>query len=200
MTRQLIVVDTETTGLHDDAAIIEVAAINVNTGETLHFVPHLPPGQLAKAQPEALQINRYYERGLFRETLSAADTLDAFDNLRNMLNGNTFAGSNPTFDAKLIEKQQYRTIHTDEETANLDYTSPAPIGQVWHHRLADLSAYAAGVLGLDPTEAPGLDRVAELLGVSIPDGDRHTALGDAKTTARCFQLLHAWGEQSRGRW
>jgi DNA polymerase-3 subunit epsilon len=39
MSRQLIVVDTETTSLKPDAGIVEVAAVNVDTGDELRFVP-----------------------------------------------------------------------------------------------------------------------------------------------------------------
>ncbi|WP_269086387.1 exonuclease domain-containing protein, partial [Mycobacteroides abscessus] len=41
MSRNLIVVDLETTGLGPQCAPIEVAAINVDTGETLEFVPYI---------------------------------------------------------------------------------------------------------------------------------------------------------------
>jgi DNA polymerase III subunit epsilon len=165
-TRALICVDVETLGLHDSAAIIEVAAVNVDTGEELHFVPELPRYQLQNAEFEALAINRYFERRTFRDALSAEGTSRAYCELAEMLRLNTFAGSNPTFDSKLLAKFN---------------------GATWHHRLADLAAYAAGKLDIDPTELPGLAAVCEKLGVV--NEDPHSALGDARATAECFRRL-----------
>lgn len=165
MTRQLIVVDIETTGLADNAAILEVAAVNVDTGAELYFAPYVDKDRMKWAEPEALQINRYYERGVFNEMASEYDTRAYYAALRSMLAGNTFGGSNPTFDSRRLTM----------------------IDNVWHHRLADLAAYAAGVFNLPPTELPGQDKVCELLGV--PQPDRHSALGDAQACAECFRKL-----------
>ncbi|AFN37750.1 DNA polymerase exonuclease subunit [Mycobacterium phage MacnCheese] len=177
MARQLIVVDVETTGLHDKAAILEVGAINLDTGESMRFVPFVDCKQLGDAQPEAMEINRYYERGLWREQIDVRETARAYRELQEWLRGNTFAGSNPTFDSELIARQV-----TDWGAIFTSY-----VGKVWHHRLADLAAYAAGKLDVDPTELQGLDGVAERLGV--PSVDRHTALADAYATAICFDTL-----------
>lgn len=168
MTRQLVVVDCETSSLANPVAL-EVAAVNVDTGDELVFVPHVSSQTLAMADPVALQINRYFERGVFNHMcVSPEATKVAFAELGKMLLGNTFAGSNPAFDAAVIHK----------------YTEA-----VWHHRLADLSAYAAGRLGIDPGELPGLNAVCDLLGVV--NTDPHSALGDARATAECFRRLRA---------
>jgi DNA polymerase-3 subunit epsilon len=165
--RQLIVVDVETTSLDTaSCAILEVAAINPATGETLRFVPKVESGQLADAEPEALAVNRYYERQLFRETLSLDETRTSYHRLAHLLRGNILGGSNPRFDAAVLERK---------------------IGNIWHHRLADLSAYAAGVLGLPLTELPGLEKVCAAL--DIVNSEPHSALGDADATARCFMAL-----------
>lgn len=184
MTRQLIVVDVETSGLHELAAVLEVAAVNVDTGEYMRFVPRVTPEQLGKAQPEAMTINRYYERRLYLEMLNGYETECAYQDLQFMLNGNTFAGSNPAFDSALIAKQ---AVHGG------DYTRGVPVGQVWHHRLADLAAYAAGKLSIDPTELPGLDAVADRVLGLVEHRDRHTALVDAQITADCFRALREIG-------
>lgn len=171
---QLIVVDIETTGLDFDAALLEVAAINVTTGDELYFVPCVRI-DISDTASEALSINRYFERGVFKNQLSPEDTTRHFSKLRDMLKGNTFAGSNPRFDASFISRVYY------------DNVKSLKMGEPWHHRLADLSAYAAGSLGLLPTELPGLAAVCKQLGVR--NTCEHSALGDARATAECFQVL-----------
>lgn len=169
MPRQIVVVDTETTGLHEDAVILEVAAVNVETGEELYFAPHVDCQAFAEASGHAMQINRYFERGVFEDELTLWATQDHYSKLEDMLEGNTFAGSNPTFDSTRL-----------------------PIGNVWHHRLLDLSAFAAGVLGVHPGELPGAHAVCELLGVV--NEEEHSALGDARAAAECFRRLMAMSE------
>ncbi|BDC71049.1 3'-5' exonuclease [Prescottella equi] len=170
--RDLIVVDIETTSLDTERALVfEVAAINTTTGEELHFVPALPPGWMEKADPVSLAINRYFERRLFDEELAEEPTRDRYDVLGKMLEGNTFAGSNPRFDAAIL----------DRELARIGWATP------WHHRLADLAAYTAGSIWLEPTDLPGLDRCCGLLGVE--NEAPHSALGDARATAKCFERL-----------
>jgi len=168
VSRELIVVDIETNGLGPHCAPMEVAAINVASGEELYFVPDIHDSVLTAADPEALRVNRYFERGVFRKRLDREATNEAWRRLLAMLEGNTFGGSNPTFDTRVIEQDRH-------------------IEGQWHHRLADLSAFAAGVLGLAPTELPGLHKVCELLGVV--NEEEHGALGDARATAECFRRL-----------
>ncbi|NKV08569.1 3'-5' exonuclease [Rhodococcus hoagii] len=177
--RDLIVVDIETTSLDTERALVlEVAAINTTTGEELHFVPALPPGWMEEADPVSLAINRYFERRLFDEELAEEPTRDRYATLVEMLQGNTFGGSNPRFDAAIL----------DRVLAGYGYATS------WHHRLADLAAYTAGSIWLEPTDLPGLDRCCGLLGVE--NEAPHSALGDARATAKCFERLD---ELVRGR-
>lgn len=172
--RDIIVVDTETTGLDiDEHTILEVAAINLSTGEELHFVPRIHPVELNHADPMALAINRYYERRLFEKTLDGGDTNESWRKLYEMLQRNTLAGSNPSFDAAMLRKVFGAKFSFD----------PAP----WHHRFADLSAYAAGALRIPLTALPGLDAVLSRLG--IVNEAPHSALGDARATAEAFRVL-----------
>jgi DNA polymerase-3 subunit epsilon len=164
--RQLVVVDLETTGLHSTAWPLEVAAINVDTGEELQFVPYVTDTALGNADRKALQINRYYERGVWEEMLDEDATKEKWDLLRKMLDGNTLGGSNPRFDAGIMSRF---------------------IGEPWHHRLADLSAYAAGRFGLNPNQLPGLADVCARL--DITNHEEHSAYYDAIATAECFKAL-----------
>lgn len=168
MTRQLIVVDIETTGLDVNTCWpLDVVAINVETGETLDFAPYITRSALGNADFMAMKINRYYERGVWERMLpDAGATGEKYDELREMLAGNTLGGSNPRFDAAVLSRF---------------------IGEPWHHRLADLAAYAAPAMGLPPSELPGLATVCEHLG--IVNQCEHCAYYDALATADCFKLL-----------
>lgn len=176
MSRQLIVVDVETDRLSKTAALaLEVAAINITTGEELVFVPFGATELARQADPGALAVNRFFERRLPEEEMGPLMTKRAFETLGEWLNGNTLAGSNPSFDAAVIARELAKEADAGSEV------------EAWHHRLADLSAITAGALGMSPTELPDLSECCRLLGVSNPDP--HSALGDARATADCFREL-----------
>ncbi len=167
MSRNLIVVDLETTGLGPQCAPIEVAAINVDTGEVLEFVPYIDLNDYAVTlEPEAFAVNRYFERGVFHTMLTPDETAEYWMRFEDMLRGNTFAGCNPAFDARIAAK------------------ACAP---TWHYRLADLAAYAACALGRDPSALPGQRDVLDALG--IENRCPHSALGDAEAAASAFCKL-----------
>lgn len=172
--RHLVVVDVETNGLNPQLhEAVEVAWWNLTNNESGVFVPkHNVSKVLAAADIKALQVNRYVDR-------IAGRPQDGSQNeqfrLWNQLDDATLMGSNPTFDAAMLSK----LFATGEDSTDVDVTP-------WHHRLWDLSAYAAGVLGLD--ELPGLAKVCELLDVPVPD---HSAMVDVRSTGLCFQALFA---------
>lgn len=171
-TRELVVVDLETTGLQVGFHVpLEIAAINVLTGKTLYFVPHVACEDLGRASGDAMRINRYYERGVYQEMLTPNATHDFYGQLWEMLAGNTFGGSNPRFDAAML--MSVRAITEQEEP--------------WHHRLADLSAYAGAALRQPPNALVGLGDVCKALHVDA--GIAHSALDDASATAQCFRKL-----------
>lgn len=172
--RRLWVVDLETSGLTAGHIPLEVAAVPISGGLGLYFVPHCHGGIISSADPDALRINRYFERGVYEHECDPQETRERYVELHRLLAGNTLGGSNPRFDAGMLSRR----------FANYDL-DPEP----WHHRLADLSPYAAGVLSIPPTELPGLDKVCELLGVV--NREPHSAMGDAQATAECFRTLMA---------
>lgn len=183
MARQLVVVDVETTGLIPGRHFpIEVAAVNVTTGEELYFVPALPERALDLAHGDALAINRYFERRLYEQRLNWENTESRWDELWGMLADNTLGGSNPAFDANMIIDGYTAALNAGYPTGTRGKSQPA-----WHHRLADLAAYSAAALQLPPTELVGLADVCAHLGVE--NKAPHTALGDARATAECFAVL-----------
>lgn len=172
--RHLVVVDVETTGLDPQFHVpIEIAAINVDTDEVLSFVPYLSPDKLAQADPDALRINRYFERGVYRQALTHQATQSMYESLWTFLRGNTLGGANPRFDAAMLMAADGRGI------------------EPWHYRLADVSAYTAGALGVYPSDLPGLAVCCERLGVV--NETEHSALSDAKATAACFFIAGQLG-------
>ena len=165
--RPVVVVDCETTGLDPIRHMaVEVAYVHLGEYGAGAFVP---PHTLDGADPKALEINRYHERLAHRDR---DDRYAATEAMWAALSGATLAGSNPGFDAAFL-----RRLFVDAGLA------PDP----WHHRMLDLASYAAGVLGLDPAELPGLRDVCERL--RITHYHPHTAAGDAAVTAQCFVEL-----------
>lgn len=178
--RDLIVVDVETTGLNVGLHVpIEVAAINTRTGEQRNFFPRLSADALAVAAPEALAVNRYFERRCFEHALDADETVAAYGDLLEFLAGATLGGANVRFDAAML-MAGVRAARYPSFIVDVNY-------EPWHFRLADLESAAAGALGLPMTELPSLARCCELLGVK--NIDPHTALGDATATAACFARI-----------
>ncbi len=174
--RHVVVVDVEATGLDPARHIcVEVAWWDLDTDERGHFIPrHTVSTALAGAEVRALRVNRYIDR--------IADQPQDWDaehanRLSEVIHCNTLAGSNPAFDAAFLLK-----MFADVESRDLGLIPN------WHHRLWDLSAYAAGVLRLD--HLPGLEEVCERLAdfKARPD---HTAVGDVTATGLCFRALFA---------
>jgi DNA polymerase-3 subunit epsilon len=168
MSRQRVVVDVETNGLDPDVhQAFEVAWFNLDTAEHGDFIlVHNISELLGSADPEALRINRYIDRipGQIQDG-------GALHRLHQELRGNTLVGSNPAFDAAFLVKAF---------KAKTSVTESRP----WHHRLWDVSAYAAGVLGLE--ELPGLYAICAQLGVEPPT---HTATDDVRATVECIREL-----------
>ncbi|MFD7247827.1 exonuclease domain-containing protein [Streptomyces massasporeus] len=184
--QDLIIVDVESTGLDEHTHVpIEVAAVNLRTGEALEFVPFVGADYLGAADGDAMQINRYYERGVYKRTLPGTDTKIRYDQLFDMLRGNRLGGANPRFDAAMI-RRGYAIAKLFPAGHYSSFELPA---ETWHHRLTDVCAYAGGVFRMDPAETPSLSEVCGFVGVE--NAEQHSALSDAQATAECFRRLQA---------
>ena len=156
----LVFLDTETTGLDPDRHEVWEIAFAVDDGP---IVSGVVPHSLRNADPLALNLNGYYGRGVV-PTYSDIEGM-----ARSALEGASIVGANPAFDAAFLRARWGCTP--------------------WHHRLWDVEAFAAGVLGLD--FVPGLAKTAEILrvqGYEIPEPD-HTAAGDVATLRTIFRHL-----------
>lgn len=175
MQRRFVVVDTETNGLYEGQHVaVDVAWWDLTTGKRGRFIPeHDWRKVVASADLDALRINRYID-------WIAGQPMDVGGNgpqaLLEAVDGQTLAGSNPGFDAGFLRK-----MFNSYERRGL---CSVP---VWHHRLWDLSAFAAGVLKLN--HLPGLAEVCDRLNTNArPD---HTAEDDVTATGECFLTLFA---------
>jgi DNA polymerase-3 subunit epsilon len=159
----LIYLDCETTGL--DPFMHDVFEVAYATDTTMAVRSLSLPHTLEAADPQALKLNGYFERGFYMDRHAVLWR----EELLNALRGATIVGSNPAFDAAFLRRK---------------------LGvAVWHHRLFDVSAYAAGVLGLD--DLPGLAKLGEALrerGYDIPEPD-HTAAKDVEVVREVHQAL-----------
>lgn len=163
----MVVCDVETSGLRDLDIPVEVAWWDLTTDQRGVIVTeHNTAWVLEHGHPDALEINGY------RRRLAAAEQSPPTE-LHRVLRGQCLAGANVRFDAAHLSKLFVATgMH------------PTP----FHHRLLDVEAYAAGVLGLDPGELPGLAQLCALFDTPPPD---HTAQADVTATGLVFRSLFA---------
>lgn len=159
----LVFIDTETTGLDPNRHEVWELAYAIGQGP-IHsgVIAH----SLRCADPVALRLNGYANRA---DRLSFNLTVE--EECRSALEGATLVAANPAFDAGFLRA---RWGHTP-----------------WHHRLWDVEAYAAGVLGLDSLKGlKGITDTLRELGHDIPEPD-HSAAADVATLRASFNALRA---------
>lgn len=190
MTRQPIVfLDTETTGLHPERRVWEVAMIrrdDQGERERRFFVRNV---DLSTADAYSLQVGGFYERHpqyCPPEDRPPKEVLDrqllerypAAQEIEKWTRGATIVGSVPSFDAEVLAK-----------TLRGCSLTPA-----WNYHLVDIGPLAAGWLlarGVQVGPPPwSTEYLADLCGVEAPSvEDRHTALGDARWVLRWWDTI-----------
>lgn len=176
-----VAVDLETTSLDTRKAYpLELAAVEVvvddpgvYVGRVHAFVPHTDRSVINAADDDALAVNRWFERRLYRRMSSPTSTVEAIDVLCDMLDGATLVGANPAYDAAVL----WRWLST-----RTDLDSPP-----WHFRLYDVEVATAAALGLDAV--PSLAKCADLFSLDTDPSVAHTAAGDAFLTADVFTAV-----------
>lgn len=165
----LCFIDTETTGL--DARIhqpYEVSWWMEDEDEPrTSWLDHT----LDNADPQALRIGGYWERGAVQATPGGYLATASPRWVAGALNGVTLVGSNPAFDAAMLTR----------------YIGTA----VWHYRLINVAEGGMWVFGWDRPK--GLADVAaecRALGFDIPEPN-HTAEGDVRVTRAVYEALRA---------
>lgn len=201
MTRPVVIVDTETTSLTPDyesgsGVIWELAVIF--RGATESHLWRVKP-DLAKADPSALAVGRYYQRtakmcptcrpdrarDLTEPLLRGCDpewsepeALAA--EVARLLADVTLVAANPAFDAGFL-------------AAFLRHYGQAPS---WHYRLRDIGSMAYGYLcssdnpGLStPSIDAGAADLARALGIDPGGYEQHTAMGDCLMVAEMLDVI-----------
>jgi len=187
MTRRLLLIDTETTGL--DSSRHEVWEIAVAERHGPEHLWRIEP-DLTLAEPKALEVGRFYERtanttrhsdpGLVCDVAGYRGA-DAYWSAPRKL------AANPTFDAGFL-------------TALLRKHGQAA---TWHYRLRDIGSMAYGylsaclALGVEGRDAalgvPSIDAstddFAKALGVDPDQFERHSALGDCRLLAAMLDVI-----------
>lgn len=163
----LCFLDTETTGL----SLVEHQVWEIGYAfddEPVHsaFVPH----DLANADPEALEVNGYVERGGEAGRHATDRTFENELRVRLAAQHATIVGANPEFDKYRLSRR---------------WGGEEP----WHYRSIDIESYAMPLLDLGlPVGLWGIaDRLRDHEAmIPMPD---HTAAGDVLTVRWCFRTL-----------
>lgn len=162
--RDLVFLDTETTGLDPDRHSVWELAWAVNDGDVHSaFVAH----DLESADFMALKVGGYFER--LPRPLDLANGAAHEAMLKGNLDGATLVGANPAFDAAFLRVRW----------------GCAP----WHYRLLDVESFAMPILGYDRPQ--GLATIAEdlaSLGKYVFEPD-HTAASDVHALRDVFGAL-----------
>lgn len=189
--KRLAFIDTETTGLDprtrrawEVGLIIKTGEGSKATYEEYHWFVRV---SLKDADPMALEVGKYYER--HPDPYSRRPYTDRIihhngqnwnvvpeeeiaSTLSRLLRGAYVVGAVPWFDAYTIE-------------ALLREYGHAP---TWHYHLVDVETLAAGELGIEPPW--DFDMILEKYKLFFEEGDRHTALGDARMASYLYDQVY----------
>lgn len=177
-----VIVDTETSALEPEKAFaVEISALVYDpdvyaaTGgktEIFDFVPHHTQDSMRFAEAEALAINRYYERGLWKRIQTEQETRNTIRELVVALRDATLVGANPHYDAQILGPIFMRYGYER---------------QPQHYRMYDVQAATAGRFAL-PTP-PSLPDCAKAFGIPVDESRAHSSLGDVHTTFKILRHL-----------
>lgn len=168
--RPIAVIDTETTGLSPyTREAWEFACIRREPDGAHSCTQFFIDVDLDLADPKALEIGGYYTRD--RRGMRAVSGAWAAERIAKWLDGCTIVGAQPHFDTVTLGR--LLKIHG----------FPEP----WHYRLRDVESLAAGYLRRD--DLGGLAGCAAALGVEVPEGKAHTAMGDVETALAIYDKV-----------
>lgn len=175
MSKTLIFIDTETTGLDPRWHYIwDLAYIIREPGRAWQDVEwqHFFDVDLETADPYALRIGQYWTRKPAQSSPTPNSMI--LNRIMRDFDGAILVGACPWFDANMLE-------------ATIRRAGGVP---TWDHHLIDVETLAAGKRGLKPGWT--FKSVLEAYGLEYPcEADRHTALGDARMARDLFDVVMA---------
>lgn len=206
MSAPLCFIDTETTGVHPDRRVWEVAVIRRDERGEFTFLWQVNDVDLSNADPFGLKVGGFYDRHVLitggwdgphdGNPVMYRHEAEVAKGVEKATRGAHLVGAVPSFDADCLDKmlRRHRLI-------------PA-----WHYHLIDVEAMAVGWLHRDrphhvrsgdgrPVDWPEgfdieghlpwkSDALARACGVEPPtDDERHTALGDARWAMRWYDAM-----------
>jgi len=168
---EMVVIDTETTGLDTRSAeLVSIAAVRVR-GDRILTSDSL---DLRLRRPDSLTGDSIRIHGLRGMDLDNGESLDAaLERLLDFVGNRPLVGWHLGFDLAILNRELRPRFGFELPNATVD------VAQLWRRRLRRRHPEIDG--------QPRFERVAERLGVPVMG--RHTALGDAVTTALMFLRL-----------
>jgi len=196
---RLCFLDTETTSLRPDRRAWEVGLIVRDPGgedREFHWFVGTEDLDLGNADPMSLKVGQFYERHPdYAGVITSDRVTEAYVlcRLEKWTRGAHLVGAVVSFDAELIAARM-----------RAHWMCPS-----WHYHLVDVEALAAGWLHRDAAvkenrqsaleEASrqrdlavppwNSDELTAALGVKVPEGERHTALGDARWARAVYDAV-----------
>ena len=197
-----VFLDTETTSLRYDRRAWEIGLIYRSGSATdpdreVRYVIDVEDLDLGNADPASLSIGRFYDRHpQMVDAVIGVDVSDEIDALREVdaiTRGAVIVGAVPNFDTETLAPRM-----------RAHGLCPS-----WHYHLVDVEALAAGWLhryaltlenqagqkiaadALRTVATPRWysDALSEALGIRLTEGERHTALGDAKWARAIYDAI-----------
>jgi DNA polymerase-3 subunit epsilon len=180
--QDLLFVDTETTGLDPTKhELLEVAAIRTSPdGQTIisTYEAKLKPLNLDKAEPKALEINKYSAAEWSDEKCVAPEIVA--DNLQKMAGNTVLVGQNVSFDEGFLSPLFTR----------LGMRPP------WGYHKVDTVALAWPLFLHSPLEGLSLGKLCTFLGVTAVPA--HRAAADAEACRQVYlKLMARWAAASK---
>ena len=160
-----VVFDTETTGLTDRDAIVQIAGLRLARGRLTgeRFETLVNPGR--PIPPSSTHIH-----GIDDDMVrTAPDLTAALTAFRHFCGDDVLVAHNAPFDMAFLRRAASQT------------------GAHFDNRVLDTVLLSAMVWG--QSEDHSLDALTDRLGITIPPQDRHTAMGDTAATAQAFLKL-----------
>lgn len=203
MTAPLCFIDTETTGVHPDRKVWEIAMIRRDPGERDRETSFFVDVDLSDADPFGLKVGRFYERHpVGRWIAGLGGPID-------MPVGGERGRHLDRYNAAALVVQYTHGAHLVGAVPNFDAETLAPMLRAelmtpsWHYHLIDVEALAVGYLhgradqsieAIRPDLPWKSDDLTRLCGVEpASEDERHTALGDALWAMRLYDAITGSG-------